>query len=134
MALDLTQHPCFNSDAGTAPGGFTSRGAQVQYPVQLLQPQVRLREREPSGCDQCRAFAAAGHQLPHHALEAHAALKVVGMPDRAIHSPVPRKRWKHCAGARAVSRDAAVRGQQRLNRSRTSLSSPGFRSAMSPSP
>ena len=61
MALDILRHPCFNDAARhTLRPHPPAGGAGVQHPVQLLQADVRLRQREPAGRDQRRAHAAAG--------------------------------------------------------------------------
>ncbi len=119
MALDLTQHPCFNSDVRHRTGRIHLPVApQVQHPVQLLRPEVRLREREPSGRDQQRCSRQTRRsQYLDRALERVPYLKVVGIagpgdpfanPEETMETPAP--------GSREISGDAALRGDQRVER------------------
>ena len=44
--------------------GASAGGPEVQYSLQLLQPEIRLRQRIPARGDQCGALADPGHRLP----------------------------------------------------------------------
>jgi hypothetical protein len=71
--------------------------AALQHPVQFLQPQIRLHEREPPRRHQHGADAAAGHRVSaRRGGEAARKFPSWALPGRATRLPIPRKRWKRC--------------------------------------
>jgi len=82
--------------------------------VQFLQADLRLRQRKPAGRDHRGPVAQAGTALPEAVLKKDPRIAVVELPGRATAGHARTNAGNAAAGARASSRDAAVRGVERL--------------------